>query len=165
MVQRLCWEANRQDCALTQEDLARLLYCGITSICRIIAEYRKANVFIPTRGNYCDIGPGTSHKAQAVQRYLRGASVTEISRVMAHAPQSIERYLDTFAVVASATENEGYTPRRISQLMRLSRKLVTEYVQLYTEAQLDPDSQHRLAQIALRARTLQKRAKKNGRPQ
>ncbi len=82
---------------------------------------------------------------------------------MAHAPQSIERYLDTFAVVVSATVNEGYPPRRISQLMRLSLKLVTEYIQLYQEAQSDPESQHRLAQIALRTR--QARAKKNGRPQ
>ena len=161
MVQRLCWEAIRQGCTLTQEDLARLLHCSVTTIRRIIAEYRKAGVYILTRGNYCDIGPGLSHKSEAVKRYLKGYTVTEIARAMSHAPQSIERYIDDFSLVSTAFKKEQYTALRISQMMRLSEKLVKEYIDLYHQFKNNSDCQYRLEQINLRADNLFDRCKKN----
>lgn len=162
MVQRLCWEAIRQDCTLTQEDLSRLLHCSVSTIRRIIAEYRRENIFIPTRGNYCDIGPGISHKTEAIKRFLKGYTLTEIARAMSHSPGSVERYIDDFSLVYSAYICERYSPLRISQMMRISEKLVDEYVALYQRFKDHPDCQHRLEQIKVRASELFNRSKKNG---
>jgi hypothetical protein len=161
MVQRLCWEAIAQGCTLTQEDLSRLLHCSVSTIRRIMAEYRRANLFLPTRGNYCDIGPGISHKAEAVKRFLKGYTLKEIARAMSHAPESIERYIDDFSMVYSAHINEEYSPLRISQMMRVSEKLVNEYIALYHLFKENPDCQYRLEQIRLRATELFERCKKN----
>jgi hypothetical protein len=161
MVQRLCWEAIRQDCTLTQEDLSRLLHCSVSTIRRIIAEYRRENIFIPTRGNYCDIGPGISHKTEAIKRYLKGYTLTEIARAMSHNPGSIERYIDDFSLVYSAYICERYSPLRISQMMRISEKLASEYISLYQLFKDNPDCHHRLEQIRIRASELFNRSKKN----
>ena len=160
MVQRLCWEALAQGCNLTQEDLARLLHCSVSTIRRIISQYRKENVFVPTRGNYNDIGPGLSHKYEAVKRYLKGYTVTEISKAMSHHPRSIERYIDDFTMVYTAFVNEKYTPLRISRMLRISERIVKEYLTLFVELKDNADCQHQLEQIKLRAGALFQNAKK-----
>ena len=161
MVQRLCWQALKQGCTLTQEDLSRLLHCSVTRVRRFIAEYRKDHIYIPTRGNYNDIGPGVSHKTEAIKRYLKGYTVSEVARTMAHTPQSIERYLDDFSLVMTAYVNEQYTALRISQMTRLSEKLVKEYIELYNQFKENRDCQYRLDQIQVRAANLFERCKKN----
>jgi hypothetical protein len=93
LVHRLCWEAFEQGGLLTVEDLAHLLLCSPPTVKRILAGYRREEVFIPTRGNYRDIGPGTSHKAQAVRLYLKGYLPEEIGRRMGHNIHSVELLL------------------------------------------------------------------------
>lgn len=163
MVQRLCWQSLNQGCTLTQEDLSRLLHCSVSRIRRLLAEYREEGVFIPTRGNYSDIGPGISHKSEAVRRYLKGYTVTEIARQMAHSPQSIERYLNDFSLVMTAYSNERYTPLRISRMIRLSERLTKEYVDLYHQYKDNSDCQYRMEQIRGRAACLFQQSKKNRR--
>lgn len=163
MVQRLCWQALEQGCTLTQEDLSRLLHCSVSRTRRFLAEYRKQDVFIPTRGNYSDIGPGVSHKSEAVKRYLKGSTVTEIARQMAHSPKSVERYLNDFSLVMTAYVNEHYSPLRISQMMRFSERLAKEYVELYHQFKDNSDCQYRLEQIRVRAACLFEQSKKNRR--
>lgn len=165
MVERLCWQAIRQGCCLTQEDLARLLHCSVSTIKRIIKQYRGQEKLIPTRGNYCDIGPGTSHKTEAIKRYLKGATVTEISIAMAHHPRSIERYIDDFCMVVSGYVNDHFSVTRLSRTLRMSEKLVTEYINLYKRFEKDPDCQRQLIQILARIDELFKRTKKNNRRQ
>jgi len=163
MVQRLCWEALQQGCNLTQEDLARLLHCSVSTIKRIISDYRKENNLIPTRGNYCDIGPGVSHKYEAVKRFLKGYTITDIARAISHDRQSVERYVDDFTMVYSAFVNEQYSPLRISRMFRMSEKLVQEYISLYQQFKDDSDCKYRLEQIQLRAVLLFDRSQKNRR--
>lgn len=163
MVERLCWEAFDQGCCLTQEDLARLLHCSVSTIKRIIAELKANDKFIPTRGNYGDIGPGVSHKAEAVKRYLKGYTVTEIAQAMAHHPHSIERYLDDFCMVASGYINENYTALRLSRALKLSENLVQQYIELYYRFKDDPDCHQRLEQLLARMNELYDRSKKNQR--
>ena len=160
MVSRLCWEAIQQGCVLTQEDLARLLHCSLSTIKRIISVYRKQDFLIPTRGNYNDIGPGVSHKAQAVKLFLRGLTLLDISKRMAHSIYSIERYIDDFTLVYSAYVNEQYSALRISRMMAISPKLVKDYIALYEEVKNNPDYSYQLQQIAIRARYLYTRSKK-----
>jgi len=163
MVDRLSWQAIRQGCCVTQEDLARLLHCSVSTIKRIIAQYKAQGTFIPTRGNYCDIGPGVSHKAEAVKRYLKGYTVTEIARTMAHHPRSIERYLNDFCMVASGYAHDKYSALRLSRTLRLSERLVGEYITLYRRFAADSECQLRLEQLLARIDELYRRAQKNTR--
>lgn len=163
MVERLSWQTIEQDCSLTQEDLARALHCSPSTIRRIIREYRDKKIFIPTRGNYCDIGPGISHKTEAVRKYLKGYTVSEIALAMAHHPNSIERYIDDFCMVISGHVNENYSALRLSRSLRMSEKLVSEYIALYQQFKDDPDCQYRLEQLLLRMNEVMGSKKNNRR--
>jgi len=160
MVQRLSWEAMEQLCNLTQEDLARLLHCSVSTIRRIIAQYRQEGIFIPTRGNYSDIGPGLSHKYEAVKRFLKGYTISEIARAMSHDERSVERYVDDFTMVYVIYVHEPYSSLRISRMLRLSEKLVAEYISLYDQFKNDDDCHHRLEQLKMRASLIQQRSQK-----
>ncbi len=138
LVHRLCWEAYEQGAALTVEDLTRLLITSESTVGRILAGYVKQDIFIPTRGCVQDIGPGVSHKAQAVHLYLKGFTATEIASRLGHHLSSVERYLDDFCVVMMGLD-DGYTPERIARNTRLGEKLVGEYAFLYRRYSALPD--------------------------
>ncbi|MFQ5801007.1 MAG: DUF1670 domain-containing protein [Candidatus Hydrothermarchaeales archaeon] len=131
-VRRLCWEAYTQKALLTQEDLARILQLSVSGIKKIVAQHKKDGNLLPTRGNYHDIGPGVSHKAEAVRLFLRGMTPSDVSWRIHHSVYSVERYIKDFCVVFMA-HCEGYTPERISHMTRLSVKLVREYIALYVQ--------------------------------
>ncbi|MFZ5518032.1 MAG: DUF1670 domain-containing protein [Candidatus Zhuqueibacterota bacterium] len=163
MVSRLAWQALGQGCCLSQEDLARLVHCSVSTIRRIVKQYRHLEQCLPTRGNHCDIGPGISHKAEAIRRYLKGATVSEIAMTMAHHPHSIERYLDDFCMVVSGYATDHFSVTRLCRTLKLSEKLVTEYIELYHRFQKDPDCQFRLDQLLTRIDALFNRTQKNNR--
>ncbi|MFQ6093824.1 MAG: DUF1670 domain-containing protein, partial [bacterium] len=112
LLHRLAWESLEQEAPLTVEDMARILFTSEKSIRRLVAEYRQKGICIPLRGYYKDIGPGTSHKAQAIRLYLKGYFPSQIATFLGHHIQSVERYLDDFCVVMLALE-EGYGIPRI----------------------------------------------------
>ncbi|MBT9165778.1 MAG: hypothetical protein DDT25_00433 [Chloroflexi bacterium] len=64
-----------------------------------LVTYSKQGVFIPTRGRVRDIGPGVSHKSQAMHLYLKGFTPTEIARMTNHDPHNVDRYLRDFEQV------------------------------------------------------------------
>jgi AraC-like DNA-binding protein len=163
MVSRLCWQAIHQGCCLSQEDLARLLHCSVSTIRRILKQYRELGQLLPTRGNYCDIGPGISHKTETIKHYLKGETVSEISLRLAHHSQSIERYIDDFCLVVSGYATDNLSVIRLSRSLKMSEKLVTEYIDLYEQVKTDPDYQLRLQQILTRIDELFNRTKKNNR--
>jgi len=132
VLHRLAWEALDQGAPVTVEDMARLLFTSEKSIRRLVAEYREKGICIPLRGYYKDIGPGTSHKAQAIRLFLKGYLPSKIAALLGHHIQSIERYLDDFCVVMMALE-EGYSVPRICRQTKLSERLVREYQAIYTE--------------------------------
>jgi hypothetical protein len=132
LLHRLAWEALRQQGLLTVEDMAHLLHTSEKTIRRLVAQYRKQGIFIPLRGYYKDIGPGTSHKAQAIRLFLKGYPPSKIATILGHHIQSIERYLDDFCIVMMALE-EGYGVPRICRHTKLSERLVKEYQAIYVE--------------------------------
>lgn len=156
LVHRLSWEAIDQDGPLTIEDLARILYSSERTIRRIIQDFRKQDIFIPIRGYYKDIGPGTSHKVQAIRLYLKGYSPSKIAVYLAHHLQSIERYLNDFCVVMMSID-EGYTAVRIARQCKLSERLVREYQTLYEAIKDHPDYRPRLTQLQDRLQYLLKK--------
>ncbi len=135
-ISRLCWQALEQQCLLTQEDLAFLLNLSRASIKRFIKELKEKGDYIPTRGNYHDIGPGLSHKYQAVRFYIKGLEPSDIAMRLGHALHCIERYIDNFSLVVSASL-EDYNAIAISRFTGISEKVVREYLVLYDRYTLD----------------------------
>jgi hypothetical protein len=63
---RLARQAQVQGGLLTVEDLAYLTCLSTATVKRDLAECRANGVAVPTRGQIRDIGPGVSHKTQAL---------------------------------------------------------------------------------------------------
>jgi len=131
---RITEEAYKQDCVLTEEDLAyKLFNCGIRTIQRDIAAFKKADINIPIRGVVCDIGRSITHKVEAVKGLLEGKEITSIARRIYHSPASVERYLSKFMQIYYSIE-KGLKEPEISFLTSTSYSLIKEYKQLYEKA-------------------------------
>ncbi len=88
---RLTAEARDQGGLLWYEDLAyRLLNCGVRTLVRDIAALRRRGLEVPSRGQQQDIGPGQTHRVQAVRLFLQGQEANEIARKLYHSLSSIE---------------------------------------------------------------------------
>ena len=82
---------------------------------------------------------------------------------MAHHPRSIERYLDDFCMVASGYAHDKYSALRLSRTLRLSERLVDEYIALYRRFAADSECKLRLEQLLARIDELYSRTQKNTR--
>lgn len=126
---RMSFEAVDQGARLTQEDFIRLLGVGRSTVQRIITSYRKEGVFIPTRGQSKDIGPGTSHKTYVVEMFLNFATFSEISRKLGEKVSGFKRYIRDFASVLCARDMD-LPFEKIRVITGLSAKLTKEYISL-----------------------------------
>ena len=96
---RMTAEARDQGGLLSYEDLAfRLLNCGLRTIVRDVRALRKRELEIPSRGQQQDIGPGQTHRVQAVRLYLQGLEANEIAR---------RRLQEILGRVAKSTDSAG----------------------------------------------------------
>ena len=78
---RIAHEAWDQGVSLTQEDIAaKLLNCGVRTVRRDIKALAKRGVIVPTRGQQKDIGPGVSHKVEAIRLFMERRTYTEYER-------------------------------------------------------------------------------------
>jgi hypothetical protein len=124
---RVTAEAREQGGLLSYEDLAfRLFNCGVRTIVRDVAALRRREIEVPTHGQQQDIGPGQTHRVQAVRLYLQGQESNEIARRLYHTLGSIENYVTTFARVALLVY-KGYGDDEIAFVMRRSTPLVAAY--------------------------------------
>jgi hypothetical protein len=99
-IQRLTEEARDQGGLLSQEDLALLLCSDVRTIRRDIRRIRETRgIFVATRGQIKDIGPGVSHKGVAIRFWLEGLEPVEIARRINHTLKAVERYIHTFCRV------------------------------------------------------------------
>jgi hypothetical protein len=159
-------EARDQGGLLSYEDLAyRLLNCAIRTIVRDVAALRRRGIEVPSRGQQQDIGPGQTHRVQAIRLFLQGLEPNEVAHRLYHALSSIENYLTTFARVAFLA-NKGYADDEIAFLIRRSSILVAAYRQLLTEFQNKRTARARLQQILDRVQPAENTAnagKKGGR--
>jgi hypothetical protein len=162
---RFASEAREQGGLLSHEDLAfRLLNCGLRTIVRDIQVLRRAGVEVPTRGQQQDIGPGQTHRAQAVRLFLQGLEPNEIAYRLYHTLGSIENYLTTFARVVFLAR-KGYGDDEIAFIIQRSNVLVAAYRQLLADFQGKRSAQTRLRQICDRiqpAENAGKAGKKGG---
>jgi hypothetical protein len=148
---RLTAEARDQGGLLSYEDLAfRLLNCGVRTIVRDVQALRRRGVEVPSRGQQRDIGPGQTHRVQAVRLYLQGLEANEIARRLYHALSSIENYLTTFARIVILIDR-GYADDEIAFVIRRSTPLVAAYRRLHAEFRDKPAARRRLDEILARA--------------
>jgi hypothetical protein len=147
---RMALEARDQGGLLTYEDLAyRLLNCSERTIVRDIRALRKRQIEVPTRGQQQDIGPGQTHRVQAVRLYLQGLEANEIARRLYHTLPSIENYLTTFARVLFLA-HQGWTDNDSAYVIHRSTALVAAYRALYDQFKDQATAQLRLAEIRSR---------------
>ncbi len=147
---RMTAEARDQGGLLSYEDLAfRLLNCGVRTIVRDVGALRRKDVEVPSRGQQQDIGPGQTHRVQAVRLYLQGLEANEIARRLYHTLAAIENYVTTFARVAVLV-NKDYVDDEIAFVIRRSSILVAAYRQLYEEFQEKRSARQRLREILSR---------------
>ena len=156
---RLASEAREQGGLLSYEDLAfRLLNCALRTIVRDVQVLRRAGVEVPTRGQQQDIGPGQTHRVQAVRLFLQGWEPNEIAHRLYHTLGSIENYLTTFARIVFLA-SKGYGDDEIAFVIHRSSALVAAYRQLHADFQGKRTAQARLRQICDRVQPGEKPAK------
>jgi hypothetical protein len=147
---RLAVEAREQGGLLSYEDLGyRLLNCGLRTIVRDVRSLRRAGIEVPTRGQQQDIGPGQTHRVQAVRLFLQGMEPNEIAYRIYHSLSSIENYLTTFARVVFLA-NKKYGDDEIAFIIQRSTALVAAYRCLFHEVDHQPAAQARLREICAR---------------
>jgi len=161
---RVTAEAREQGGLLSYEDLAfRLFNCGVRTIVRDVQALRRRQIEVPSRGQQRDIGPGQTHRVQAVRLYIQGLAANEIARRLYHTLGSIENYITTFSRVVMLA-NKGYSDDEIAFVIRRSSPLVAAYRKLYSEFQDQPSAQRRLQEILARVEASAiPQAKKGGR--
>jgi hypothetical protein len=160
---RLTAEARDQGGLLSYEDLAfRLFNCGVRTIVRDVQALRRRELEVPSRGQQQDIGPGQTHRVQAVRLFLLGHQPNEIARRLYHTLGSIENYITTFARVVILV-NKGYADDEIAFVMRRSSPLIAAYRKLYGDFQDKPSAQRRIKEILSRVENPSAPPKKRGR--
>jgi hypothetical protein len=131
----------------TQEDLARLFQVDARTIRRDIRYLRGAGYEVITRGEYCDIGKGLSHRVLIVEKYLEGLTYSEICRVTRHSAKSVKRYINTFIRVATLLETGVEGLKEIAFYVGISERLASSYIDLYHHYNSDVLYQKRIKEL------------------
>lgn len=146
-VLRISEEIVEQGGIATQEDLARLLGTSLRTIKRDMAYLRKQGLRVLTRGVYADIGPSASHKVVIVEMFLSGFVYTEICRQTRHSAKAVKRYVNTFGRVVALYERGIREAEEIAHYVGISRRLVSEYLELYFRACEKPACRGRIEEL------------------
>jgi hypothetical protein len=145
----LCQEAMSQGALLTREDLAyRVFFVNVRTISRDLEALRQANpeTPIPLRSTVHDIGPVLTHRVRIVRLALEGLTTTEIQQRTRHSVSSIANYLSTFTRCAQL-RRRNLEAGQIAFLLRRSRKLVMEYIELLHECESDKNMAYHLNEL------------------
>jgi hypothetical protein len=137
-VLRMTREAIDQETLLSYEDLAMLLTTSPATVRRDARELRRDGKVVMTRGWKHDMGPGTSHKAQIIDLYLKGYQFTEIELKTNHSETSVRRYLRDFTQVI-ALHHQHFSIAQIRQVTAFSERLIGEYLDLYAHFREQPN--------------------------
>jgi len=143
-LQRICNEAFMQGGLLTVEDIAnRILGCGERTIVRDLQELRKQGVFVPLRSTIKDMGRTLSHRSLIVGKWVQGQEYSEIARKTNHSVSAVSNYVHKFKQ-AVALMKDGYDVHTIALLVKISKRLTEEYIDIYAHAEIVPSRKHEL---------------------
>jgi len=144
---RITSEAFEQGTLLTQEDLATLLDCDVTTIQSDMKRLQtKLGILVPTRGNKKDIGPGITHREKAISLFLEGKDQVAIAREMTHSLTAVERYIHGFARVVYAQTQTGNN-LSTALIVGLSVATVNKYLNLKEKYKATPAYKDRVEEI------------------
>lgn len=129
-IQRLLCEALEQYALASQEDVARALQLSLRTIKRDFKLLAAQGKLLPSRGHYWGIGRGQTHKAQIIERWLKGRSYDQIELDTHHTTRSINRYIQSFVRVVEC-HRLGFSNAQIAHLLQIGEPLVEEYLLLY----------------------------------
>jgi len=135
-IHRIAWEAFNQGGTLSQEDISDLLLISPKTVKRACIRLKERGLYLPTRGNIDDIGPGISHKSKIIELLIKGYTYSEIVAYTGHCIESIRRYEDGF-VKAVYYHIQKKPLNTIRILTNLSEKVIKEYTALYHKYDTD----------------------------
>ena len=101
---------------------------------------------IPLRSTVQDIGPVLTHRVRIVRLALEGLTTTEIRRRARHSVSAITNYVSTFTRCAQLARRDMQAGQ-IAFLLRRSRKLVEEYIDLLHESEADKNMAYHLEEL------------------
>ena len=133
---RWCHQAYDQGALLTQLDLAVLLNVCDAVVSDYVNEWQRASgEILPTRGNIHDLSGAITHKKEIITLYLQGYLTPTIAAKTKHSKEAVDRYIrdyESVKVVRAATDDID----NISQITRLSRRVISQYLDLIPQHQL-----------------------------
>jgi len=136
---RLATHAYQQGGLLSLSDLAFLLGMGVDSLQKAMA---RSRMFLPSRGTIMDIGRGVTHRIEIIRLYIQGYTEPQIVKRTHHAYESVASYVRNFTRVMLLVDR-GLPPNHIRKILRMSLRLVNEYIALYRELDM-PEHQWKL---------------------
>lgn len=132
-LQRWLDEAFDQGALLTQLDLAALLGVCDAVVSQYVQEIQKEGTLLPTRGNIHDLSGAITHKREIITLYLEGYLTPDIAIKTKHSNEAVDRYIRDYHRVEILWKHGITNLDQISQLGRLSKRVVQQYVDLLPE--------------------------------
>ena len=133
---RWCHQAYDQGALLTQLDLAVLLNVCDAVVSDYVNEWQKSSgELLPTRGNIHDLSGAITHNKEIITLYLQGHLTPTIAAKTKHSKEAVDRYIrdyESVKVVRAATADID----KISQITRLSKRVISQYLDLIPQHQL-----------------------------
>jgi DNA-binding CsgD family transcriptional regulator len=139
---RLFHQAKDQGGVLTGIDVATMMRLSPATISRYVREWEKEHqAIVPRRGTIHDMGRSVTHKRQICYKMVvQGKSVEETARETNHSPEAITRYVKDYKRILACL-HKGLTPKETAFVVKVSERLVFEYVNLIHENQVDINEQ------------------------
>jgi hypothetical protein len=123
-------EAFDQGALLTQLDLAVLLGVCDAVVSKYVNEIQQSGRLLPTRGNIHDLSGAVTHKREIITLYLEGYLTPDIAVKTNHSKEAVDRYIRDYHRVELLWKHGIKQLDQISQLTRLSKRVVQQYVDL-----------------------------------
>jgi len=126
-------EAFDQGALLTQLDMAMLLGVCDAVVSKYVNEIQKTGKILPTRGNIHDLSGAVTHKREIITLYLEGYLTPDIAVKTKHSKEAVDRYIQDYHRVEFVWSYGITDFDQISQLTRLSKRVVQQYIDLLPE--------------------------------
>lgn len=135
---RLFQQAKKQGGVLTGVDVATMMRLSPATISNYVRQWEKQNhTLVPRRGTIHDMGRSVTHKRQICYKMIvEGKSVEVTARETDHSPEAITRYVKDYKRILACL-HRGLTPKETAFVVKVSEKLVYEYLNLIQKNQID----------------------------
>ena len=140
-------EAFDQGALLTQLDLSMLLGVCDAVVSQYVSEIQKEGKLLPTRGNIHDMSGAITHKREIITLYLEGYFTPEIALKTNHSNESVDRYIKDYLRVQLLWQHGVTSIDQISQLARLSKKVIQQYIDLLPDKMRNQMSKNKKSEM------------------